>query len=133
MPKNAGTRVQIVTELAETFFVIWTPLALFQLRTLLRLRVPVHTVILLVAHPVLLNELANRHFVDIVLMQEVTLVTLLAGITQPVNAHLLLALLVTNLVLVRKHVCLQLVIAHLLVIACRKCLLVIVGHTFCNL
>ena len=61
---------------------------------------PIDAVFLLVANSVQLNKLTNRHLIYVELMQKVALVTSFAGISQPVDAHLLLSLLVTHLVLV---------------------------------
>lgn len=58
----------------------------------------VNTVILLVADPVLLDKLADRHFVNIKFMQEVALVASLACVPQPMDANLLLSFFVTDLV-----------------------------------
>lgn len=115
MPEHAGTRAQVVTKLAEPLVVVRTALLLLRLETLFRLRVAVDAIVLLMADPILLDELADRHLVYIELVQEVTFVAAFAGISKPVDAHFLLALLVTDFVLVGEHVSLDLVIAHLLV------------------
>ena len=80
----------------------------------------IDAIVLLVAYTVLLNELANRHPVDVVLMQEIAFVSTLARVSEPVNADLLLTLLVAYLILMREHVGLDFVIAHLLVYVSQK-------------
>ena len=75
----------------------------------------VDAIVLLVAHSILLNKLADWHLVDVKLVQKVTFVATFAGVSEPVDADLLFALLVANFVLVRKHVGLHFVVAHLLV------------------
>lgn len=76
---------------------------------------PVHTVFLFVADAIGQDKLTNRHFVPVVNMQEVAFVTTLALVANIVNAHLLLALLVTYLVGMRIHMGFHLVVTHLLV------------------
>jgi hypothetical protein len=58
----------------------------------------IDAIVLLVADTVLLNKLANRHPVDVVLMQEIAFVSTLARVSEPVNADLLLTLLVAYLI-----------------------------------
>jgi multisubunit Na+/H+ antiporter MnhG subunit len=101
VPKYTRASVEVVAQLAEPLVVVGTTLCLFELGTLFGLRVTINAIFLLVANPVLLDELTNWHLGHVVLVQEVTFVALLAGVAQPVNAHLLLALLITDLVRVR--------------------------------
>ena len=101
VPKNARPRVKVIAQLAEPPVVVWAPLSFLELGTLLRLGVTVDAILLFMTHAVLLDELTNRHFVYIILVQEITLVSFFTGVAQPVNTNLLLALLITNFVLVR--------------------------------
>ena len=59
----------------------------------------VDAVVLLVAYPILLDKLADRHLVDVKLVQKVAFVATFAGISEPVDADLLLAFLVAYFVL----------------------------------
>lgn len=128
MPEDAWTSAKVVAEFTEALVVVRTSLLLLRVETLFRLGMAVHTVFLLVAYSVLLDELANRHLVHIELMQEITLVPALARVPKPVNTHLLLSFLVTDLVLVRLHMNVDFVEPHLLVDLSRHEPLVFLVH-----
>lgn len=120
VPEHTRARAQVVAELAEPLIVVRASFLLLRLQTLFRLGVAVDAVILLVTDPVLLDELADWHLVDVELVKEITFVTAFASISKPVDANFLFPLLVTDLVLVRQHMGLHLVVAHLLVEVCEK-------------
>ena len=116
MPENARScSEEVIANLAKALVVVRTPFLLFGLKTLFRLGMAIHAIVLLVADTVLLYELANGHLIDVKLMQEVTFVATLACVSQPMDADLLLSLLVAYLIPMRFHVSLDLIIAHLLV------------------
>lgn len=110
----------LLAELAEATLKVRTKLLLFPTTWVLFQRMPVNTLILDVTVAILLIELADGNSILFISVQILARVALPACVFEPVNAHLLLYLVLRRRVIERFDNFFKLIDAHDLSVACGR-------------